>query len=808
MMSADARPRRGLQAGGTTTLVAKMALALLLVAVGAAATAAQEEPIVFRSEGGQAGFPDEDDPTRQIIVFFGGVEVVQGNRRMLGDTLVVVMQRDDSDGGDEEPDAATAEAVRLNPGQTVIPGGQVVELMVDGAVSFEQGEEKVVGARSVYVDNRNGTVTILEGEWLSSLGREPLVVRYDVMRQLSDGVREMEGATFSTCDYAHEHWALSTPWARIVPTPDGRVLHTGWNAFELGGVPVLWMPGLHMNVDRDRPPLQRVGFGSSRKFGTEINTSWGGDANRLLTSIGRLFGVDEQVHGDWELELNNYTRRGVFVQPGWSYKTSNSVGKFFGSYIRDRAKRDELDQPIFDDTRGRIDLQHRTRIDDKQVVDAELSYLSDSGFLEEYYLHESRVGKQQETYINYRNVDGTNAWQALARTRLNDFDTQVEYLPRFEQRTAGTPLEVGFLGDAYFTSRQFIDNARFRAGEIPKRDFDAPKPTQPSSRESMRAGTNGTLMFPVDLADDRFVISAGYDLTGFERSREEPGFPRDPPFDDAEVDESGLVRYAMMGGVEWSRVYSGTTPYESDTWNLDGIRQILEPKVRYDAVFGLNHGSEDLLGIDDTEQLDKVQSVTVGFRHRIQTHQRNQVATVLDTEVFTPFYPNENRDNDGRTTGPITVDMRWRPGADVPGLRRALVQWRALFDSHNWEVIDTFASYSNVISPEKSFVISHDRARDVSEFLTAGVQWNLTPKWSFAVFTQQDLLEDESSREGLILRQQAHRWLIDIEVSKRRGRSRDADLNRDRDDTQFSIRFRPSFAAQEQTLLSTLGRIR
>ena len=91
--------------------------------------------------------------------------------------------------------------------------------------------------------------------------------------------------------------------------------------------------------------------------------------------------------------------------------------------------------------------------------------------------------------------------------------------------------------------------------------FDASKPIQPASRESMRAGTNGTLMFPVDLADDRFVISAGYDLTGFERAREEPGFPRAPPFDDAEVDESGFVCYVMMGGVEWSWVYWGVSVY-------------------------------------------------------------------------------------------------------------------------------------------------------------------------------------------------------------------------------------------------------
>jgi len=765
--------------------------------------AAQSEPFVFNNMGTHVGFPDEADPNRQVLVLLGGVEVVQGDRRLLGDVIVAIVQR-----GGPSPAAAARPAADSPAGATIVPSEKVLELLVDGEVTFEQGNEQIVGAQSVYIDNVRGTVTILQGEWRSSQDDTPLIVRYQIMRQLQDGIREMEGVSVSTCEYAHSHWSMDTPWARLVPTANGRVLHTSWNSVHVGGLPVLWLPALHMNVDRERPPLKRLGFGTSNKYGTEVDTEWGGDASDMLTGVGRLMGVGGPVKGEWELELNNYSSRGLFVQPGWAYETEHSAGRVFGSSIHDRNHRDSLDQPIRDDTRGRFDLQHRTTIDDRRVVDAEVSYISDSGFLEEYYPQEATVGKEQETYVNYRDVVDNQAFEVLARTRLNRFDTQVEYLPQVVQRTAGLAVDTGPFGTGFFTSRQFADSARLAAEELQASDFGQPTPSQPDGFNNIRAGSDGVMRWPIDVGGDRVVVSAGYDLTGFDRSQDVPDNPATTTVDERDVDETGLVRSAAFGGVEWSRTYSGTADYHSDTWNLDGIRQIVEPRIGYSGVFEQNHGPEDFEPIDDTEKLKEIQAFIVGVRHRTQTHQRRQVVTIWDGEVFMPIYPDQDRDNNGQTNGPVTVDARWRPGADIFGLRNGQFRWRAHVDPADWQFIDTFSSYSTTLGPDRRFSVAHDAAHDISEFITAGMEWDLTPTWSFAVFTQQDLLLHQTSRLGVLLRQFAHRWIIDIEASQRRGRSTTSTQDANRDDTQIALRLSPAFGPRDETLLAELGRIR
>jgi hypothetical protein len=408
------------------------------------------------------------------------------------------------------------------------------------------------------------------------------------------------------------------------------------------------------------------------------------------------------------------------------------------------------------------------------------------------------------------------------KTRVNNYQTQVEYLPRVGHRLTGQQVDTGILGTAYFTSMSFADNAALRASKLPPEDFGEPEPTQPDSQRNLRAGTRGLLQWPLDIGEDRVTVTGGYDLTYFENTAKGKN---NIITNDASSDSSSAVRYALLGGVEWLRTYSGTAEYESDLWNIDGVRQILEPRVAYESVLELNEDPDDLLLIDNTETLVKRHAFIVGFRHRIQTHQHGEVVTILDTDISMPFFPDENQDNlvpsdettpnldefDGQTNGPLRIDVQWKPGADIPGLRQATVRWRSVYDTIGWKNIESFASYSSDFGDDQRFIIAQNKVRHVSDFLTTGVQWILTPRWTIAAYDQEDLLLNQNARRGIILRQQAHRWLIDVEVSRRRGRSRvdtTSSGRRNQNDTQFTISFRPSFASGSETLLDQIGRIR
>ncbi|RKY20792.1 MAG: hypothetical protein DRQ55_06545 [Planctomycetota bacterium] len=763
---------------------------LLLTSLGSLRAQDDGAPLIVKQSGSQYMFVDENDPDVGVLVILGGVEIEKGPRRLLGDRMVLLIDTSVDAGGDAD-----------GQGGQLIPNARLLEVFVDGDVVVEEGDEQVAGAEAVHIDNRTGLLTLLDGSWRSGMRGQPMLVRFEIMRQFTGGRREVEGAEFTTCDYAHAHWGLSTPWALVEPTEAGRILKTSRSVAQVGDVPLVPLPGFHMNLDRARPPLRSVSFGDSSRMGFKVETKWADDASAAATEMGSWFGAGP-VEAEWGLELDSYSKRGLFTEPSLTYRSETSHGRIRGSYIKDSKSKDHLDQPVEDSTRGRFDIEHRTRIDEHQTVDVELSYLSDRGYQQEYYESEFRTEKQQESYINYRHVEDNVAWSVMARSRLNDFDTQVEYLPQVERRVVAETHQGGWWDGINVSGREFVSNARLLRGDPPSGTASPPAGSQHDS--SLRVGSRRIATLPFDVGGDRLTVSAGYDLTGFSRSAE-----ADPTAPNGFNSKGGSVgRYALFGGASWSQTYSGVeSDYSSERWNFDGVRQIFEPQVAFNSVLELNERPEDLIAIDNVEALDKLQVFTVGMRHRVQTHQRGQVVTVLDSQIVMPLFSNQDRDNDGKTMGDATFDTQWKPGAELWGLREATLALRLTVDPNSsWSYTKSYASYTTRFADKGTFMVSEDKARHSNHFVTAGLQWELTPKWTGAFFIQEDLRAKEGVRRGVLLRQKAHRWLIDIELSQRRADSVvDGSSN---PEEQISFRFKPAvFDDEEQSLLHRISSV-
>jgi hypothetical protein len=744
-----------------------LALAALLVALATLAqpVRSQETPTTrIEPQGPQYGFPDPDRPERFVWVFLGGVEVHQPGRRLRADTLVAVV-----DTSGEPPQPTGAEA----PAGVLIDDTRLIELYLDGNVSVEEGDERISGASAFQLDNRTGVATIVEGELRTTVHRgQPLVIRYEILRRLQDGSAEIAGLTYTTCEYGQPHWHIRTPAATLQPTPDGRILKTAENTVLVGPVPVLMWPGYDVNLDRDRLLIHGLHIGHSSRFGTEIETDWEGDASPFATGVAGLFGYEGSVQAEWDLDLDHYSKRGWFFEPGIRYQTGSSSGLLFGSYIRDQEDEDDLGIPIEDDTRGRIDLAHRTRVGEHGILDIEVSRQSDANYLNEYYEREAREGKEQETYVTYREVVDNQARSVLASTRLNDFDTQVEYLPRLEGRQAGLMLPGGL----FMTAREFADNARL----LPDDDGGLP------SVRNARAGVGVDLTWPVDLPNgDRVQVLGGIDLTGFEDT----------------VAYGSELRSSGTAGVEWSRVYTGSREASSETWNIDGLRHIVQPRLGY-WNRSVSLDPDELLQIDQVETLDDEARFELGVRDRIQTHQDGRVVTILDVDLALPYYPQADRDNDGRAWGLVLLDTAWRPGADLPLLRDATLQWRTEFDADRDHWQESFARFSTSFGRGRRLQLSNDKAFREFDFRTVALEQRLNERWSVAVFYQEDVLLGETARSGILLRQLAHCWYIDLELSTRRGE----DINGASDDeTRIALRMRPAFLDPDEDLTDPIG---
>lgn len=747
-------------------------LPLVLSAFGATS----DDAIVVLPNGKLFSFRDGED---QILVFLDGVTVTQGPQVLQGDTLVVVLARDEVRAAPAAPpEGGVSRDEPLPPAAApergvFMEGSRIREMFLTGFVTLSEKGVRTLEASSIYVDNVGGESVVLEGRMRTFEDGHPLVMRFEKLIAYPDESALLETVDYSTCTTNDSALHMTTSDAKLTPTPQGRILETGGNTFAVGAVPVFWWPGLTMNVDDNEGFLLRdVQWGNSGRFGTELQVILGGNADGLVNGVAQMLGSDEKLQGDWETRIAGYSDRGLFVEPTVTWEGKNTQGRFLASFINDSAETDELDQPIDDNKRGRFDLETRTyfernAFDDFRVLDIDVSYLSDRNYLFEYYEREARIGREQDNYLWYRDIDGNEANTFLLRPRLNDYETQVEYLPEVQRRLLAEQTEEEWLQGAYLTVTDTFSHARLQ----PDEELDTL-----DSQRTMRIGRRARLDWAIDTGEgERLRASTGVDATWLSST----------------MDLGSEVRTSFFTGVEYQQTWVGVNPtYRSETWNLDGIRQILEPRVGVQTRFGTFPEPNELEVIDDIEQLNDNHRVFVGLRHRIQTHQNGRVRTILDSDIVAPFFPNEDRDNAGEVEGDVFVDLRYRPGANIWGLRAATLRYRGVLDPNDRGYEQSFLSYTTRIDDQRRFFVANNKAEHTFDFLTVGVLWDLTDKWTSALFYQRDRRLDETARAGVILRRMGTCWILDYVIETERGRG--ITTNNDRDDTQFRISLRPT----------------
>ena len=87
-------------------------------------------------------------------------------------------------------------------------------------------------------------------------------------------------------------------------------------------------------------------------------------------------------------------------------------------------------------------------------------------------------------------------------------------------------------------------------------------------------------------------------------------------------------------------------------------------------------------------------------------------------------------------------------------------------------------------------------------YRTVGLAWKLNPKWDTAVYYQQDVENNATARSGFLLRQLAHCWYIDFEVSTRQAQEIDGNNN---DEFEFAIRLTPAVLEHDRDLIDEIG---
>ena len=626
---------------------------------------------------------------------------------------------------------------------------------LEGDVVMRQGANMIRASR-LYYDLLNDRALILDAVVRTSVAQRnlPLYIRAEQIRQLSRRHLVAGSALLTTSEFHTPHYAVGASRVELLNrTPadvEGklRALRAGTFSvrdatLNLLGRPVLYWPYLRGDIDTSETAIQSVRTGFSDDFGLELETKW---------DLFNVLNLETPEGLDGTLSLDYFSRRGPAAGVNAQYTRNNYFGLWRSYLMTDRDEdflgrdREELEE---EEIRGRFLLRHKQYVEDDWEVSLEWSYISDRGFLEEFFESEFDNEKEQETLLYLKKQRDHWAVTGLLQTRLLDFTTQTERMPDVGLHVVGERLG----GGPTWYSENHLGVVRYRPADQTFREF-LRNGRLPGSGAVGRADTRQEITRPVDLGPVRLVPFASV---------------RGTVWDDSPI-SGGLGRVLGTYGVSGSMYFWKIFPEaRSSLFDISGVRHIVKPTVTA-WVSHSNRASDDLFPFDErVEGIDEIDGVSVGVRQRWQTKRGPENARRLvdvftwdlDVGTFHDAHPG------AVTNGFVSVT---RPENSVArNYVNSSVIWRmndrtALLSEVNYDTndgeIDVFnLSVAVERTPRFSYLIGYRLLGETeSELMGLDLNYRLSEKHTLAVREQFDLREGRTLDFTVALIRRFPRW--------------------------------------------------
>jgi hypothetical protein len=717
----------------------------------------------------------------EVVTFVGGVyaswqeEAVPGHeaRRFGIEADGLVLWRRPAD----------ANAAGGDTSATFMRNEQVSAIYVEGDVVVREGQQEIRAAEFYYdLRSHRGIATDVAYRTYEASRGVPIFIRAAQLRQTALDHFEAEKVTLTTSEFATPQLSVNADSIRIIDLtqapeqasetpPKGRFDAEMKDVrFKYYDTTFFAWPSLHTNGEMPDVPIKSINVGNDSTYGTSVETRW---------YLSRLMGLQEPEGTDSSLLADYYSKRGPGGGVDVEYEREYYFGRLLGYVVedhgQDRLSRTQENVNVPDTTRGRFKFQHRQFLPDSWQLTAEASYESDQNFLQQYYRNEFNVGKEQETLLHLKRIEGNTGLAFLAKARVNDFQDQVEELPSAEYHWTGQSFFDDLLT---FYSDSQVSRYRYR--------FSSDRPAGEPDDFFSFATTRDEVDLPLALGQYKVVPYAagtfGYDDgLGF-RSDLNNSF--DEPQDAIGIGESGVRASAPS---IW-RVYD----FHSQLLDVNQVRHVITPGM---SVAGF-------VSSDPAAQQRDVLNLELSQRWQTKRgpsgHQRTVDWIEWDTQAVWV-----DHSSDAATTGPDQllwntpfIPLADRAAAQIPpqdrrttsnfGPRRNYVEniwtWRlsdttailgdADFDLNSGVFQQVNVGFSRLCWPDLSYYVGSRYLRRLvsgrevgTNPVTFAVTYVLDPRYSVVFSEQYDFDYEAGIRSDITLIRKYHQLNFAVTIS-------------------------------------------
>ncbi len=704
-----------------------------------------------------------------------------------------------------------------------------LEFYLEGNIIFREGNRQIFAERMYYnVTYRYGI--LLQAEMFTPVPDYEGLLRLkaDVLQQVDQFNYLAHGAAATSSQIGTPRYWFQTETAtfqdiqRPVVDPftgspvldragkqqiDHQMLATSRNNFVyLGGVPVFYWPTIATDLTKPTYYVDQITLRNDSIFGTQVLTD---------LDAYQLFGIRDAPAGtDWTISTDYMSDRGFALGTRFEYDRPgilNSQVPYRGVLDAwgihddgvDILGRDRMSLTPEADLRGRVLWQHRQQLYNNFQLTAELGFISDRNFLEQYFEQEWDQQKDQTTGIELKQFHDNSTWSILADVRLNDFFTQTEWLPRFDHHVIGH----SFLFDRLtWTGHSQVGYARLRTASAPQDPVDLAK-FDPLAWEAdvkgLRADTRHEVDLPLDLGPVRlspYVAGGltywGEDLSGTDVSRafgqtgaraSLPMWSVDPTIQSTLLNVNGLAhkvtfeaeylyadadedlsRFPLYDPLDDDSVEHFRRRFFFDTFG--GMAGGNVPLAFDERYYALRSGLQGSITSPSAEIVDDLSLFKFGVHQRWQTKRglpgQQRIIDWVTFNVGTSLYTNADRDNFGEELGMLNYDFRWHVGDRLTLLSDGYAD---LF-TDGLKMI-TFGG--TLRRPENGQLYLGFRSIEgpfSSSILTASVSYRMTDKWLGIASTAVDFGPTGNIGQSLRLIRVGESFLVGLGLTVDQGR--------------------------------------
>jgi hypothetical protein len=690
-----------------------------------------------------------------------------------------------------------------------------LEVYLEGNIVFRQGD-RVVYAHRMYYDVRRNVGTIIDAELLTPLTSFQDLDYAGKVRLKAAVIEQLDASRFvardallttSRLEVPSYHLGSETITFENVQQPKINP-YTGTQAVDpvtlepeyqsaslaqsqnnylyLGNIPIFYWPTIATTLEEPSYYIDNLRIRNDRIYGFQTLVDF---------DMFQLLGVtDPPVGTEWDVSLDYLSQRGLGYGTAVEYDRDSffdilgpTTGLFDAWFIHDNGRdnlgfgrRNIVPEESF---RGRVFWNHRQKFADGLLdgwtAQAEVGWISDRTFLEQYYEQEWDDRKDQITGLRLKRLRDNRSLSIEANGQLNHFFTQTQWLPRLDYYVLGQDLAAETLTWHSHTSLAYANqNIASRPTNpelasawalLPPEQDSAGNRANPKGE---RLVTRNGLAMPLNLEPFKVVPFAtgelahwGSDLDGNDIQRAYfqtgvrasiPFWTVNPKIQDPVFNLNGLahkVVFDMEASVSESNRDLDEFPLydeiDDDVFNEIRRRLFFSPfggelagtffdpttsPTTIDPKFDpryylLRSNTQSWVTSPAMEVVDDLTLVRFGMRHRLQTKRgvpgRQHLVDWITLDSNVTWFPNDDRDNFGSQLGLADYDFRWHLGDRFTILSDGAADFFG-------EGFRTVSAGMLVNRPSRgNLYLGYRTLRGpfTADVLTATVNYRLGPKW-------------------------------------------------------------------------------